>query len=315
MGKNCLDRTFGLTGAAGLRRSRDAGRTRLTAARDPAFAEHAFSGLAASPALSAPGPGKATAMTQAPPAHAPVVIVGGGVIGLSIAYHLGRLGVRDVVLLERDRPTSGTTWHAAGLIASGGMSTDTLIRIEQYTRQLYLDLPAEMTVVEDTATCTYGREEGGGLPFGLFEPHGATWNLNGIPADASFSTLPPDRERMTPCLEHAVTRYPVMRQAGIRTFFCGLESLTPDGRNRCGESPEVDGLFLASGLNSSGVLSAGGVGRIIADLVTTGVTDQDVTGLAPARSCSSAKANLDLRSMAAKRWSLPSAGCTSAMSM
>ncbi len=70
------------------------------------------------------------------PTHASIVIVGGGVIGASIAYHLGRMGVRDVVLLERDRLTSGTTWHAAGLIASGGMSTETLIWIEQYTRRL-----------------------------------------------------------------------------------------------------------------------------------------------------------------------------------
>ena len=80
---------------------------------------------------------------QTLPSHARIVIIGGGVIGTSIAYHLGKLGVRDVVLLERDKLTSGTTWHAAGLIASGGMSSETLIWIEQYTRQLYIDLMAE----------------------------------------------------------------------------------------------------------------------------------------------------------------------------
>ena len=80
---------------------------------------------------------------QSLPTHARIVIIGGGVIGTSIAYHLGKLGVRDVVLLERDKLTSGTTWHAAGLIASGGMSTETLIWIEQYTRQLYIDLQSE----------------------------------------------------------------------------------------------------------------------------------------------------------------------------
>ena len=47
------------------------------------------------------------------------------------------------MLLERDKLTSGTTWHAAGLIASGGMSSETLIWIEQYTRQLYIDLQSE----------------------------------------------------------------------------------------------------------------------------------------------------------------------------
>ncbi len=376
------------------------------------------------------------------PSHASVVIIGGGVIGTAIAYHLGKLGVRDVVLLERDKLTSGTTWHAAGLIASGGMSTETLIWIEQYTRKLYQETlpqetglstgfrqcghihlacdpvrrevlkrdanfvrsqgverfelsPAEikakfplietagivsgfwtptdgranpvdvtmamaagaramgvqivegtpvtdfvlsgtrvtgvvtpqgtivaekvvlatgmwsrqlgaklgvpvplqaaehyyllteplagvhpdMPVVEDPTTFTYVREEGGGLLFGLFEPEGATWNLKGIPEDASFSTLPPDWERMTPFLEAAFERYPVMKTAGIRTFFCGPESFTPDGSYLLGESAQVGGLYLATGLNSLGVLSAGGVGQIMAELLTTGATSQDITGL------------------------------------
>lgn len=384
-------------------------------------------------------------MTQTLPTQARIVIVGGGAIGTSIAYHLGRMGVGDVVLLERDRLTSGTTWHAAGLIASGGMSTETLIWIEQYTRQLYLNLPAEtglstgfrqcghihlacdanrrevlkrdanfvrsqgverfelspaeikakfplietsgiisgfwtptdgranpvdatmamaagargrgvrlfegtpvtdfvrtgsrvtgvvtpqgtimaekvvlatgmwsrqlgakvgvsvplqaaehyylltepiegmhpdMPVVEDPTTFTYVREEGGGMLFGLFEPEGATWNLNGIPNDASFSTLPPDWDRMTPFLEAAFEPYPVMKTAGIKTFFCGPESFTPDGSYLVGEAPEVDGLFLATGLNSLGILSAGGVGHIMAELLTTGASTQDITGLDIAR--------------------------------
>ncbi len=380
------------------------------------------------------------------PSHARVVIIGGGVIGTSIAYHLGKLGVSDVVLLERDKLTSGTTWHAAGLIASGGMSTETPIWIEQYTRDLYQHvLPAEtglstgfrqcghihlacdatrrevlkrdanfvrtqgvdrfelspaeikakfplietagivsgfwtptdgranpvdvtmalaagaraggarifegtpvndfivtggrvtavvtphgtvkadhvvlaagmwsrqlgakigvsvplqaaehyyllteplagmhpdLPVVEDPSTFTYVREEGGGMLFGLFEPEGATWNLNGIPKEASFSTLPPDWDRMTPFLEAAFERYPVMKTAGIKTFFCGPESFTPDGSYLLGQSPEVDGLFLATGLNSLGILSAGGVGHILAELLVTGASSQDVTGLDIAR--------------------------------
>lgn len=51
---------------------------------------------------------------NSPPHHANVIIVGGGVIGTSVAYHLAKKGVKDVVLLERDKLTSGTTWHAAG---------------------------------------------------------------------------------------------------------------------------------------------------------------------------------------------------------
>ena len=55
-------------------------------------------------------------MTNSLPTHAEVVIVGGGIVGCSIAYHLTRLGITDVVLLEQNKLTSGTTWHAAGLV-------------------------------------------------------------------------------------------------------------------------------------------------------------------------------------------------------
>ena len=74
-----------------------------------------------------------------PPAQAQVVIVGGGIIGASIAYHLAREGVTDVVVCERDTVTSGTTWHAAGLIA-GARSTHTLTELAAYGREFYATL-------------------------------------------------------------------------------------------------------------------------------------------------------------------------------
>ena len=83
---------------------------------------------------------------QAPqrlPDRAQVVIIGGGVIGTSVAYHLVKLGWHDVVLLERDQLTSGTTWHAAGLIVSGGMTTETSAWMAKYSRDLYEVLEAE----------------------------------------------------------------------------------------------------------------------------------------------------------------------------
>ena len=63
------------------------------------------------------------------PARAQVVVVGGGVIGCSIAYHLTRAGVRDVVLLERKELTAGTTWHAAGLMVTFGSTSETSTEI------------------------------------------------------------------------------------------------------------------------------------------------------------------------------------------
>src|ERR671929_1441324 len=77
------------------------------------------------------------------PARARVVIVGGGIIGTSVAYHLAHMGWKDVVLLERDRLTSGTTWHAAGLIVTFGSTSQTSTGIRQYTRDLYARLEAE----------------------------------------------------------------------------------------------------------------------------------------------------------------------------
>src|SRR5437667_3610944 len=77
------------------------------------------------------------------PSRARVVVVGGGVIGTSVAYHLAHAGWTDVVLLERDRLTSGTTWHAAGLMVTFGSLSETSTSMRKYTRDLYSRLEAE----------------------------------------------------------------------------------------------------------------------------------------------------------------------------
>ena len=76
------------------------------------------------------------------PAHANVLIIGGGIAGCSVAYHLTRLGIRDVVLIERKQLTCGTTWHAAGLVGQL-RATRTLTELAQYTSALYAGLEAE----------------------------------------------------------------------------------------------------------------------------------------------------------------------------
>ena len=76
------------------------------------------------------------------PDQARVVIIGGGIVGASVAYHLGQLGVSDAVLLERDRYTCGTTWHAAGLVGQL-RATENLTRLCRYSLELYSRLEAE----------------------------------------------------------------------------------------------------------------------------------------------------------------------------
>ena len=83
-------------------------------------------------------------MTQLP-THARAVIIGGGIIGCSVAYHLTRLGWRDVVLLERKQLTSGTTWHAAGLIAQL-RATANMTKLAKYSQELYGNLQDETGV-------------------------------------------------------------------------------------------------------------------------------------------------------------------------
>ena len=76
------------------------------------------------------------------PSHASVVIIGGGIVGCSIAYHLTKIGITDVVLLERKQLTCGTTWHAAGLVGQL-RATRNLTELAKYTADLYRSLEAE----------------------------------------------------------------------------------------------------------------------------------------------------------------------------
>ena len=376
------------------------------------------------------------------PARARVVIVGGGVIGCSIAYHLAHLGWTDVVLLEQHALTAGTTWHAAGLITSAGMVDETALFFSRYSRDLYARLEAEtghstgfnpvghvslatnpqrletlrrssawmhgfgvteheisarelqdmwplletsdvlagfyvpdegradpvgvatsmakgamalgvrviegvtvtgvetargrvravltgqgrieteivvnaagmwarqlgahndvciplqaaehyylitdavpgmdkdLAVIEDPERYGYYRPEGDGMLVGLFEPVGAPWSLDGVPADFAFGSMPPDWDRVGPYLGAALERIPSLSEVGVRLFFCGPESFTPDVRPMLGPAPELDGYFVAAGMNSLGILMGGGVGNVLAHWIVDGVPPVDVTGYA-----------------------------------
>jgi glycine cleavage system aminomethyltransferase T len=144
------------------------------------------------------------------------------------------------------------------------------------------DIPGvepDLPVLEDPSVNAYFREETGGMMVGLFEPECAPWRVGGIPEDFSFGEIPPDWDRLTPVLERAMARVPITLEVGIRQFFCGPESFTPDLAPVIGEAPELRNYFVAAGLNSVGIITGGGYGRILAHWILNGRPDVDVTGI------------------------------------
>jgi 4-methylaminobutanoate oxidase (formaldehyde-forming) len=139
-------------------------------------------------------------------------------------------------------------------------------------------LSASWPVLEDPGSYGYFREEVGGLMIGLFEPVCAPWKIGGVPEDFSFGEITPDWDRMGQYVEKAMQRVPVSIETGVRKFFCGPESFTPDLQPIVGESPELKNYFVAAGLNSIGILTGGGLGRVLAHWIMTGRPDVDVTG-------------------------------------
>ena len=108
------------------------------------------------------------------PAHAQVVIIGGGVIGCSLAYHLTKLGWKVVLLLEITQLTAGTTLHAAGLIVSG-FETETTLHMAKYTRDLYEKLGEET------------GQETGFKPIGYLQPATNPNRLDSLRRRADFA--------------------------------------------------------------------------------------------------------------------------------
>jgi glycine/D-amino acid oxidase-like deaminating enzyme len=115
----------------------------------------------------------------------------------------------------------------------------------------------------------YFREEVGGLMVGLFEPVCAPWKVGG----ARGLLVRRDHPRLGP---HGAVRRdgdearPHLARDGRAKFFCGPESFTPDLQPVVGESPELKNYFVAAGLNSIGILTGGGLGRVLAHWIMTG---------------------------------------------
>ncbi|MDC6465172.1 FAD-dependent oxidoreductase [Pelagibacteraceae bacterium] len=373
------------------------------------------------------------------PSSSKVVVIGGGVIGCSVAYHLAKFGWKDTVLLERDQITSGTTWHAAGLVSQLGPSA-AITKIRKYSLELYKklekeidfssglklngalsiattkgrwqellrqattaqlfnvnvevlnidqikkiypiisdkdilggifmpddgqadpvgvtnllekaarnegvqvfqkspvqkiltkngrvhgvklkdqtieceyvvlatgmwsrqigedmgvsiplypaehfyviteplkDLPKNIPVLRDFDDSLYLKEDAGKMLIGIFEGKSipAFDKTNRVPEDFSFGEFPENFEHFEPYLKASLKRVPILEKAGIRKFFAGPESFTPDTNTLLGEVPEVKNLFTCCGLNSIGIGSGGGVGKVTAEWMMNGHTNEDL---------------------------------------
>ncbi len=168
------------------------------------------------------------------PTHARAVIVGGGIVGCSVAYHLAKLGWKDVVLLEQGRLSSGTTWHAAGLV--GQLRTHpSMTRLIRYSTELYSKLESEtglstgwkqcggLTVARTDERMTLLRRvaamaEGQGVPCELMTPQqaGAKWPVMRTDDLKGAVWLPSDGKANPADITQALAKG--ARQGGVRIF-------------------------------------------------------------------------------------------------
>ena len=138
-------------------------------------------------------------------------------------------------------------------------------------------LDSNFPVVRDYDACAYYKYDAGKLLLGAFEPDALPWAADGIPGDFCFDEIDGSLEHFEPILEQAMARMPALESAGLDTFFCGRpESFTPDVRYHVGQAPELDNCFVAAGLNSIGLQSAGGIGRVISDWIRRGRPPSDL---------------------------------------
>jgi 4-methylaminobutanoate oxidase (formaldehyde-forming) len=186
---------------------------------------------------------------------------GGKVTGVATAN--GDIDARYVVIC-------GGMW-SRDLAASVGVNVP-LHACEHYyvLFESVAGLDPSLPVLRDYDACTYYKYDAGKLLVGAFEPSAKPWGMGGIAEDFCFDEIAGDFEHFEPVLEDAMRRIPALQDAGIQKFFCGPESFTPDVRYHLGEAPELKNCFVAAGLNSIGLQSAGGIGKVMSEWMRDG---------------------------------------------
>ncbi len=145
----------------------------------------------------------------------------------------------------------------------------------------------DLPVLRDPDGYTYFKEEVGGLVVGGFEPQAKPWvSPDELPYPFEFQLLDEDWDHFSILMDSALHRLPVLEQTGIRKFYNGPESFTPDNQFILGEAPGLPGFFVGAGFNSVGIASAGGAGLALAQWIIDGQPDGDLTdGRHPAVRC------------------------------
>ena len=137
-------------------------------------------------------------------------------------------------------------------------------------------LPSPYPVLRDLDRGFYVKGDAGKLVIGGFEPNAKCWDAFGPEGDRPFLEMPEDWDQFMPFMEGALELIPALAETGIQHFMNGPESFTHDTRPLIGQTPEVDGLYVAAGMNSVGVMSSAGVGRVLADWMTEGEAPMDL---------------------------------------
>ncbi len=142
-----------------------------------------------------------------------------------------------------------------------------------------MGIPEDIAGLRDPDEQIYFRrdaEEQGAILMGGFETTAKPWGDDAIPEDYHFGLLEPDWEHFKVFWENAVHRVPAMGEAGINRFCVSAESFTPDNRYLMGESPDLRNFYLATGLNSTGIAAAPGVGKAVAEWIVAGEPTMDL---------------------------------------
>ncbi len=172
--------------------------------------------------------------------------------------------------LEADRVVLAAGLWTRALARTAGVDVPLYPCEHSYAVTESFEPAAGLPIVRVPDDGVYLKPDAGRMLIGCFEREAKPLNPDSLPADFSFDELPFDLEQFAPYLERGVERVAGLADTGIRTWFNGPESFTPDGRYILGESPQLANLFVAAGFNSIGIQSAGGVGWALAHWIDQG---------------------------------------------